>query len=261
MKYRQIGSAAVDAPTVILSAGLGGLGQFWQPQLDELSKAFRVLVYDHRGTGENAEVLPTPYTIDHMADDVEAIAEASGTRTYHFVGHALGGLVGLALSRRQRSQCVSLCLVNSWASLDTQTARCFDMRLALLDHVGVEAYVKAQPLFLYPAVWSSVNAERVEKEVEHGVLGFQGASNLRARVGALRAFDASVDLERIAIPVLIAASKDDILVPFTCSETLAKSLPRGRLWIIPHGGHAFTVTEPSPFNLALSSFIAEASRE
>ena len=41
-------------------------------------------------------------------------------------------------------------------SLDPHTARCFDARLALLRMAAArEAYLDAQPLFLYPADWIS----------------------------------------------------------------------------------------------------------
>ncbi|MBV8925411.1 MAG: pyrimidine utilization protein D [Bradyrhizobium sp.] len=259
MKFRQIGLAKAGAPTVIVSAGLGGLGRFWQPQFEALGRAFRIVAYDHRGTGENAANLEGPYSIENMADDVEQIVEASGTASYHFVGHALGGLVGLALARRPRSRCASLCLVNAWASLDTQTSRCFEMRMALLKHVGVEAYVNAQPIFLYPAAWLSDHAAAIEDEVRHGIEGFQGTSNLLARIGALRAFDAAPDLANIRVPTLVAASQDDILVPFTRSQALAAGLPAAKLWMTAHGGHAFTVTAPEPFNAILVDFVREAA--
>jgi len=42
--------------------------------------------------------------------------------------------------------------------------------------------------------------------------------------GALRGFDARADLPRITAPSLIAASRDDLLVPYAASEALAPGL-------------------------------------
>ncbi len=260
MKFEQLGRSEPGAPAVVLSAGLGGHRGFWRPQIEALSEAFRVIVYDHRGIGENSCDLEEDYSIENMADDVEEIVEAAGAPSYHFVGHALGGLVGLALTRRPRHRCSSLCLVNAWASLDIHTSRCFDVRLLLLDHAGVAAYVSAQPIFLYPAVWLSENADSVAADIAHGVGTFQGASNLRARIAALRAFDATDDLGTIKVPTLVCASRDDILVPYTKSQALADRIPAARLMLLPEGGHAFTVTERSTFNSGLIEFIEEFSR-
>ena len=261
IKFDQIPTSKPDAPVVILSAGLGGAGGFWRPQIEALSAAFRVVVYDHRGTGQNACELRGDYSIEDMADDVEEIVETIGAQSYHFVGHALGGLVGLALARRPRQRCASLCLVNAWASLDIHTSRCFDVRLSLLEHAGVAAYVSAQPIFLYPAVWLSQNADLVAADIAHGVKTFQGVSNLRARIAALCAFNATGDLDAIRVPTLVFASRDDILVPYTKSQELADRIPHARLMLVPEGGHGFTVTEPATFNAGLVSFMKEFSRE
>lgn len=260
LKFEILPCTEPRAPVVILSAGLGGHGSFWKPQLAALREGFRVVVYDHRGTGQNAGDLSAHYTIEEMADDVEEIAESVGEARYHFVGHALGGLVGLALARRPHSRCASLCLVNSWATLDVHTSRCFDVRLSLLDHAGVPAYVKAQPIFLYPAAWLSRNAEMVSADVVHGIRTFQGASNLRARVGALRSFDATNDLAALNIATLIYATRDDILVPYTASEVLAARIAGARLILLPEGGHGFTVTQAPVFNRDLLGFLKEADR-
>ena len=52
----------------------------------------------------------------------------------------------------------------------------------LLKHEGPAAYVRAQPIFLYPADWLAKNAERAAQEEAHGLAGFQGADTLRRRI-------------------------------------------------------------------------------
>lgn len=248
-----------DAQTVVLSAGLGGAGAFWAPQLPALEARYRVIAYDQRGTGRNREPLPDGYTIAAMAEDVVGVLDRAGTTACHFVGHALGGLIGLALAIGAPERVRSLTLVNAWARTDSQTRRCFAARLALLDGSGPEAYVRAQPIFLYPAVWLSRNADRIAADDAHGIATFQGAANLKRRIDALLRFDVTDRLSAIEVPVLVAASRDDILVPWTCSEVLAAGLPKASLWTVPDGGHGFTVTEPQAFNERLLDFLAETT--
>jgi aminoacrylate hydrolase len=257
MHYDVLGCTDDKATTVLLSAGLGGLGHFWRPQIEALGASHRVIVYDQRGTGANATELPNDYSIAHMADDVVTILDSAGVASCHFAGHALGGLIGLELARRHPSRLTSLVLVNAWARIDSHTHRCFEARMALLKHVGVEAYVRAQPIFLYPAAWLSEHEDAVRKEEALGIAHFQGADNLLKRVSALLAFDATSDLDAIVTPTFVAASRDDVLVPFTRSEQLARSLPDATLWLTPEGGHAFTVTDPAPFNVAMLAFLAK----
>ena len=256
LHHEVLGPADGGAGTVLLAAGLGGTGAFWQPQLAALAATHRVILYDQRGTGRSAETLPDSHGIADMADDVAAILEALSVPECHFVGHALGGLIGLDLARRHPTCVASLVVINGWARLDSQTRRCFDVRRDLLMHVGPEAYVRAQPLFLYPAPFMSANPARMAAELAHGIAHFQGTDTLLKRIAALTAFDATALLPEITCRTLVTASRDDLLVPWTASKSLAEGLPRARLLVVSEGGHAFTATQPDTFNEALLAFLA-----
>ena len=248
-------AATPGAPTVLLSSGLGGAAAYWEPQLPAVRGAFRVITYDHAGTGRSRGALAGTHSIADMAEDVLEILAATGTAACHFVGHALGGLIGLELARCAPARLLSLVVVNGWAKADAHTLRCFEARLALLAHAGVAAYVRAQPIFLYPATWLAAHEDRVAAEDAHGIAGFQGADTLLKRVAALRAFDITQDLGGITTPALIVASLDDVLVPATQSERLATGLPRATLVMAEYGGHALNVTDPAWFNDQLLGFL------
>ncbi len=256
MNYTLHGRSDACAPTVLLSAGLGGLGAWWMPQVEALADRYRVLLYDHRGTGANAATLPPDHDIGTMAEDARAVLDAAGVARAHVVGHALGGLIALELARRHPDRVGRLVVVNGWSRPDAHTRRCFAARLALLDHAGPETYVKAQPIFLYPAAWMSRHASRMEAEDASALAHFQGASNLHRRIAALLAYDATGRLGGIRAPVLLAASRDDVLVPWTASEQLATELPDAAVWVTPEGGHGFTAIEPDAFNERLLEFLS-----
>jgi aminoacrylate hydrolase len=135
-------------------------------------------------------------------------------------------------------------------------ARCFEARVHLLQDTGPQAYVRAQPIFLYPANWISQNTAKIEAEEAHMVSGFPDKATMLARIQALLDFDIDDRLGEIACPVLVSASADDMLVPVLCSERLAARLPNAVLDVVPWGGHAFTVTAPDAFNSTLSAFLA-----
>lgn len=243
------------ADTVLLSAGLGGAAGYWTPQIAALKARYRVIAYDQAGTGRAKRELPEDHSIEAMADEVLSILDASKTEACHFVGHALGGLVGLDIARRVPKRLKTLTVVNGWAKADDHTKRCFEARLLLLKHAGPEAYVRAQPIFLYPAIWLARNAERAKHEDAHGLAGFQGADTLRRRIGALLRFDATADLANMKLPVFVMASRDDVLVPATKSEELAAGIPGAELHMATYGGHGVNVTEPAAFNTLLLDFL------
>lgn len=244
------------AETVLLSSGLGGAAGYWTPQLDALRRRYRVVAYDQAGTGRNLGGLAAGHSIAAMADEALAVLDASGTPTAHFVGHALGGLVGLDLARRRPDRLHSLTVINGWAAIHAHTRCCFDVRLALLKHEGPPAYVRSQPIFLFPADWLAQNEARMAGEEAHGLAGFQGIDNLRARIGALIAFNARPHLAALRVPTFIVAARDDILVPSLMSEELATAIPGARLHVAPWGAHALNVTVPTVFNTLLVDFLS-----
>lgn len=258
--HHEVHGPSDAAATVLLSSGLGGSAGFWQPQLGALIAAgHRVIAYDQRGTGRSPGALPDAYAIADMANDVREILDATNTAQCHFAGHALGGLVGLQLALDTPSRIASLVLVNAWSKPNPHSARCFDARLALLGACGARAYVEAQPIFLYPAAWCAAHAKRVADEVDHAFAHFPGEHTMRTRIAALRAFDIDARLADITAPTLVAAAKDDVLVPWTCSLRLADGLPNATLNLMAHGGHAHSVTEADAFNSTLLAFLSRAS--
>jgi aminoacrylate hydrolase len=220
-----------------------------------LQRHFRVVVYDHHGTGRTGGEVPQSGGIAAMADDVIEIAKTLNLETFHFMGHALGGLIGLDIALRKPGLIDRLVLVNAWSKADAQSGRCFDTRISILENSGVEAFVKAQPLFLYPAQWMSDNAERLARDDAHGVSHFQGKDNVLRRIAALRAFDVDDRLADIDNATLVIAAKDDLLVPYSRSLRLAEGLPNAQLVLFDEGAHAVNVTDATLFNTRLETFL------
>ena len=245
-----------DGPAVILSSGLGGSGSYWAPNLAPLAERHRVILYDHRGTGRSDRALPADLDVDDMAGDVLALLDGLGLERVALVGHAAGGVIGLALALRQPERLASLVVVNGFAAPDMHFLRCMATRLDLLEHSGVLAFVRAQPLFLYPARWIAEHIARVEADEAGHVAHFQGTANVAARIGALATFDITDRLGEISTPTLLIAAEDDMLVPDLCSEQLERGLPHARLERM-RGGHACNVTEPEAFNAHLLEFLGD----
>ncbi|MEA3066341.1 MAG: aminoacrylate hydrolase [Sphingomonadales bacterium] len=244
-----------DGPPVLLSAGLGGAGGYWQPNLAALAEAHRVILYDHRGTGRSDRALPAGLTVDDMADDVLALMDGLGLEAAHFVGHAAGGLIGLALAVRAPVRLSSLVVVNGWTRLDPHFARCFEARLALLRDTGPRAYLRAQPIFIYPATWSSEHRNELDAELVDQLAHFQGSDNLEKRVAALQAFYLDDRLGDIRTPLLAIAAKDDVLVPWTCTPAYSDRIASASTRLMEWGGHACNVTDPDAFNALVLEFL------
>ncbi|HYI41280.1 MAG TPA: pyrimidine utilization protein D [Allosphingosinicella sp.] len=237
-----------DGEALILSPGLGGAGSYWAPNLAALSRDHRVLLYDHRGTGRSGSLPDGPASIASMAADVLTLMDELGIHRPSFVGHAIGGLIGLELG----SVLAKRVIVNGWPRLDPHTERCFETRLELLRSSGPQAYVRAQPIFLYPAGWSSMNSGMLDIEAEHQLERLPPAATIERRIAAARAFELRPGP---ACPTLLVAADDDVLVPALCSELLAGELADASVARLEWGGHACNVTDPDAFNTLVLEFL------
>jgi aminoacrylate hydrolase len=253
--YYEIHGRTDGAPTVVLSSGLGGAAHYWAAQIPALARHFRVMAYDQRGTGRSGGSVPENYSVGDMAAEVAALLDSLAVERCHFVGHALGGLIGLQLAVDRPALLDRLVLVNAWAKMHPHTLRCFSLRKSLLLDTGPEAYVRAQSLFLYPTWWLAERQDWLKEQDAAGIAHFPGTETVLQRIAAVEAFD--LDPSRITAPTLVVAVRDDLLVPCACSVALADALPNAKLLLLEQGGHACNVTDPSSFDAAVLGFLRD----
>ena len=106
------------APALVLSNSLGTTIEMWSPQLDALSKHFRVVRYDTRGHG--ASIAPAgEYTLDTLGRDVLAVLDALNIERAHVCGISMGGLTGQWLGVHASDRIDKLIVANTAARIGT----------------------------------------------------------------------------------------------------------------------------------------------
>src|SRR3989441_10500662 len=80
-------------PALMLVPGLTGAGSFWARQVPDFARDFRVVVHDHRGTGQSTHSR-IRYSVEQMAADVLRLMDRLGIASAHLVGHSTGGAIG-----------------------------------------------------------------------------------------------------------------------------------------------------------------------
>ncbi|HEX4367604.1 MAG TPA: pyrimidine utilization protein D [Rhodopila sp.] len=257
MHHEIHGRSNPGAPTVLLSSGLGGAAHYWAEQIPGLAKDFRAIAYDQMGTGRSPGPLAEGYSIADMAAEAAALLDQLGIEKAHFIGHALGGLIGLQLAVSRPALVDRLILVNAWAKTHLHTLRCFAARKHLLLNTGPDAYVRAQPLFLYPAAWLADRQDWLAEQDASGIAHFPPTETVLRRIQAVEAFDLTGDIPTVLASTLVIATRDDLLVPCTCSIALADQLPRVQLELLDQGGHACNITDPAGFNTIVTAFLRD----
>lgn len=257
MYFEVHGKDGGDLQTILLSSGLGGSANFWKPQMPVLCRDYRVIVYDQAGTGRSPQNLPEDYAIADMAVDVLTLLDELEIERCHFIGHALGGLVGLQIAIDCPHRLTSLVPINAWSSPNPHTLRCFNIRKAILAACEEDIFLQMQALILYPPDWIAAHSEELEKEEQHMLAHFPDTTNLLKRINALSQFDIEDKLNSIKADTFVIANKDDVLVPWQRSQWLAENIRGAKLSVLDYGGHASTVTVAETVNEMLVKHLSE----
>jgi aminoacrylate hydrolase len=250
--YESHGSGG-GAP-VLLVPGLGGVGVYWKPNLPAFSAKHRVIVHDHRGTGQSS-ASKIRYSVDQMADDLVRLMDHLKIERAHLVGHSTGGAMGQTIAAKHPERLASLVLYATWTKCDPFFARVFEARKSLLLDSGAEAYMRSGPVFLYPDWWINKNLALIEEREKLTLPAFPAPEIVASRIDAIVAFDRSADLPQIRTPTLVICAKDDFLTPPYFSRELAEKIPGAKLVLLERGGHCASETALEEFNQAVLGFI------
>lgn len=245
-------------PPALLVAGLGGVGSYWNAQIETFSKHFQVIVHDHRGTGRSSRS-KIAYSLEQMARDTRKLMDSLGIEKAHLVGHSTGASIGQILAIEHPERMDRIVMASGWTKADGYFRRCFEVRRELLLRSGPEAYVRATPIFLHPSWWIRDNIADIER-AEADVYGNNpDVEIMNSRIDALLAFDVTDRLHEIRKDVLVLGVRNDHLTPAYFSQELAKLIPNARLTIMEDGGHAASQTLPGEFNRIVLDFLLEGA--
>src|SRR5437867_3722099 len=91
----------------MLVPGLNGVGAFWARQVPDFARDFRVVVHDHRGTGQSTHSR-IRYSVEQMAADVLRLMDRLGIASAHVAGHSTGGAIGQVIAQDHPDRVQSL---------------------------------------------------------------------------------------------------------------------------------------------------------
>lgn len=240
----------VVAFTHSLAADLG----LWAEQVPALLAAgFRVLRLDLRGHGGSRSAAG-PYTMDALADDLVAVADATGIDRFHFVGLSIGGAIGqsLALRHAQRIRSLMLCDTQSESFADAATH--WGRRIESLERAGSVEAIADDTMGRWltqefrrnnPLRWSQIRSTVAGCTVE----GYIGCAK------ALADFNYTDRLHTVRVPVLVACGSEDPRATPEESRRIAALFPDGRYQEFTGARHVPNVEQPEAFNRVLIDWL------
>lgn len=227
--------------------GWAGSWELWQQPFEELSRTWRTVSYDHRGTGETVVPLEA-ITLDGLVADVFGVLDTLGIERCVLGAESAGARTALAAALEHPERFDGLVLVDG-----NYTGR------ATVNSPFADA-LRAD----YDATLQDFMARCTPGEDQAHIRRWGGDILTRSRAEAAAAlaelgtgFDISDRLGEIQIPTLIIHSTRDQLVPLARAEALAAKLPHNKLVLIDSDSHVPTMTHAPEVVAAIQAFTQE----
>jgi pimeloyl-ACP methyl ester carboxylesterase len=231
-----------EAPPVVLVHGWTCALRFWRLQVHDLARDHRVIAYDLRGHGRSGSPDGGDWSLDAMADDLDAVLEAlAGGRRALVAGHSLGAMAIVAWAGRHadvvRERAAAAALLNTGIG-DLITESLLIPTPGLLgrasDVLGTGLLSAAAPLPSRPNPLSHRAVRFVALSAHAPPAAVRFSEDLvlsctpRVRAGCgreLSRLDLRRFVERLTVPTLVLAGSEDRLTPPVHARGLARTLP------------------------------------
>ena len=250
-----------DGPPVLFIQGVGVHGAGWKPQVEELAARFRCLSFDNRGTGRSQPV-PAAVTVEEMADDARALADAEGWEKFHVVGHSLGGLVALCLALGDPVRVRSLALLCTFA--DGRAAAPLTARMCWLGmrtRVGTRRMRRRAFVRLVMAPTARFDPDALAEELAP-LFGHDLGDTppiVDRQLRAMRGYSAAGRLAELAgVPALVLGGSHDPIAPPRVSRALAEGIPGAKYVEFPDASHGLPISHADRVNALLAEHLAGA---
>lgn len=238
------------APVVLLH-GLGSSLLDWQPQVDYLSRFFKVYALDLRGHGAN-EPLRAPLTVADMAADVAEFIRALEIQPCFVVGISMGGMVGFQLLASHAELVRGFVAINSAPSFPVdalQVRAKVWLRVGMIRLFGLGAMAKLLVNKLFPYAEQAPLREQVILRLARN----DRVSYLHA-LHAILGWSALPAVGEVDTPMLIIAGDRDY-TPLAYKQAYVSQLRNARLEVIEDSGHATPLDQPAQLNMLIKRFL------
>ncbi len=252
MTYRFDGPE--DRPVVMLSNSLMSNHTMWDPQMDVLTKDFRVLRYDTRGHGET-DAPKGPYTIQLLAEDVVALLDALNIESVHFAGLSMGGMIGQYLGAHYPKRIDSLLLCDTASEMPT--LEMWNDRIATAEKDGITGLLDGtlQRWFTEPFLRNSqADVEKVAQMIR--TTETQGYI---ACASAVRDMSQTAILSRITAPTIIIVGEDDPACTVEQGKVLEQHIDGAKMVVLKEAAHLSNIEQTEAFNDAMMSFLSKTA--
>jgi 3-oxoadipate enol-lactonase len=152
-----------QGPAIVLVNGTGAVDMHWGSVITQLAAHRTVVTLDYSGAGETIDD-GGALSLQKLARQVAAVAEAAGLERFDLVGHSLGAAAGVSLALERPDMVRSLVLVAGflWGG-ETRLKLLFELWLELIRTNRAASMKLLTLMALTPQFLSSLDTPTIEK--------------------------------------------------------------------------------------------------
>jgi 3-oxoadipate enol-lactonase len=242
-------------PLVMIHGAQGDRSMFFGI-VPSFARQFQVLTFDQRGSGQS-EKPDMDYNIALLADDTAALMDHVGFTSAHIIGVSMGGMIAQELVLRHPQKVRSLVLgcttpggPNAVRLSENALARAYSTEplsaeergKALAEAAFTKGYIENHPEII-PAMIEARRRRPLDPVA------------LAHRMKAAYAHNTYDRLPQIMCPTLVITGKDDALISWENSRSLAERIPGAKLVLLEPAGHVFWTEQPEQSQAAILGFL------
>ncbi|MFX1572765.1 MAG: alpha/beta fold hydrolase [Promethearchaeota archaeon] len=248
-----------DGFPIIMITGISFCLRIWDDSLiEELSKRFKVILFDNRGAGQT-DISEGEFTIKMMADDTAGLMEILNIERAHILGFSMGGMIAqeLALNFPQKVEKLILwgTACGGRKSIPPDLAA-YKFLIGAIEDLTPERIAKSTIPLAFTRDFIENNPKYINDKIQRILKCRIPFSSYARQAKAMFNFNTCRRLKKMDIPTLIMQGKKDILVPAKNGEILAELIPRAKLVLFEQSAHAIFPHEPDLFLKVLIQFIS-----
>jgi len=234
---------------LVLSNSLGADLSMWYLQMPRFLKSFRVLRSDTRGHGKSS-VTPAPYSIQKLANDVLALADALQLEHFHFCGLSMGGQIGMWLAANAPQRLNKVVLCSTAAKIGTPEM--WNARVATVLKEGMKNVAAAAIERWFTPAFRATHPPVVE--IIHKILEATSPEGYAACCAGLRDFDFRENLNNIRTPTLVISGTHDGATTPADGQFLANHIA-GAHYVELNGAHLSNIEDAERFTHEVLRFL------
>ncbi len=272
-------------PLMVLHGGPGADHTYFLPWVLPLARTHRLIFIDERGSGQSERLEDvSKYTVENMADDVEAVRVALNLGKIDLLGHSYGGVLAEAYALKYQQHLSHLILNSTFAStremnevLAREKAAMPAEKLARLnqleqaglfgkgavwEHGRYQAEYETLAWgdgyfpFLYgarpdPAYDPATGNAPTNWDLYREMWGSDGEFIIDGNLKSVEWVDR---LHTIHVPTLIVVGDHDECDP-SLSKEMHENIASSKLVILPNAGHMNFVDQPEMWQKAVNGFL------